>query len=41
MLNFEEFCKENKIDQALNLSYVNYGFYCQGYTRALINNGKD
>ena len=43
MLTFEEFCQENMLDKDRLDSYTNYGFYCQGWARALIEgygNGK-
>lgn len=40
MLIYSEFCQENDIDKGLTSSYVSYGFYCQGYARALIDKGQ-
>ena len=39
MLIYSEFCEENELDKEMNTSYIHYGFYCQGYARALINIG--
>ena len=37
MLIYTEFCSENNIDQELQSSYIAYGFYVQGYARALMD----
>ena len=40
MLMFEEFCTENKLDRIDMSSYISYGFYCQGWARALLEMSK-
>ena len=39
MLIYSEFCQENELEKEASSSYMAYGFYCQGYARALINIG--